>query len=200
MSAYSDAEPTYGLDLWSVPNALLAAVVAAFQANGVPLPERQYVTAGDAATVAWDCAQLVVCLADIGWGRSMDATQLSPTFGKASSVNAMRHATYAIELIRPAPVISDAGQLPSVADMAAAGQALLVDAGLLSQTLVNFVAFGNPAIPLGCNVQAGAVQPIGPEGGLVGLSGALVMTLGVTNDAPAGNALPAGWALQNGSS
>lgn len=194
---YDESEPTTGLDLWTVANGLLAYIVTFFSANGVNLPARQYVTAGDAATVAWDCEQLVVCLADIGWGRSMDATQLSPTFGKAASVNAMRHATYAIELIRKAPTVGESGDIPSVQQMNDAGMQSLIDAGLLSQALVNFVAFRNATLPVGGSVQAGAVQPIGPEGGLVGLSGALVMTIGELSANAGGTYLPV--SIQNGS-
>jgi hypothetical protein len=83
--------------------------------------------------------------------------------------------------------------------MTDAGQTYLVDAGLLSQALVNFVAFPNDVLPVGCNVQAGAVQPIGPEGGLVGLEGSLVMTAATLAPVLGADELPASFAIRNGS-
>lgn len=196
MTAYEDAKPTTGLDLSTVPNALLIAVVDYFTANGVELPERRYVTAGDPNLVAWDCEQLVICLADLGWGRATDATQLSPSFGKSASVNAMRHATYAVILVRCTPHIGDDAQPPSAEVLNAAGVGLMADAGLLSQALVNFVAFRNAAVPPGVSVQAGAVQMIGPFGGLVGCTGGLMITAGQLTDGPD---IPAHLAIRNGS-
>lgn len=199
---YDESAPTTGIELIAVAQGILAAVVAYFTANGVPLPDRQYVAAGSPQVIAWDCSQLVVCLADIGWGRSVDATQLSPSFGKVASINAMRHATFAVQLVRPVPVVQDGAEaplLPSIQAMADAGQAYLVDAGLLSQALVNFVSFPNTVLPVGCNVQAGAVQPIGPEGGLVGLEGSLVMTAANLAAVPGTDELPPGYYIRNGS-
>lgn len=196
---YASSAPTTGLDLHTVAKALLSAMGDYFAANGVDLPDRQYITTGDPAIVAWDCEQLTVCLANIEWGRSRDATQFSPTFGKAASINAMRHAIYAVTLVRSFPIITDNGGLPSTEVLNQAGLASMLDAGLMSQALVNFVAFGNPAIPIGCSIQAGSVQPLGPEGGLVGLQGSLVMTVGVVTDVPAGDLLPPGFAIRNGS-
>jgi hypothetical protein len=196
---YESSAPTTGLELHTVAKALLVAVGNYFAANGVNLPTRQYITTGDPAIVAWDCEQLTVCLANIEWGRSRDATQFSPTFGKAASINAMRHAIYAITLVRCCPTIDDTGTLPSAQALDDAGLASMLDAGLMSQALVNFVAFANPAIPVGCNIQAGSVQPLGPEGGLVGLQGSLIMTAGVVTALPAGDLLPPGFAIRNGS-
>jgi hypothetical protein len=186
-STYDAAKPTTGIDLLTVAAGALAEIQALFALNGVELPGRQYVAAGAPASIAWDCEQLVVCLAAVGWGRSVDATQLSPSFGKAASVGAMRHAVLAVQLVRAVPVVQDGAEapvLPSAEDIQAAGEAAMVDAGLLSQALVNFVAFPNASIPPGGSVQAGAVQPIGPEGGLVGLEAALVITAGQLADPP----------------
>jgi hypothetical protein len=199
---YEDSAPTTGIELIAVAQGILAAVVNYFTANGVPLPDRQYIAAGSPQVIAWDCEQLVVSLADIGWGRSVDATQLSPSFGKQAGINAMRHATFAIQLVRATPVVQDGAEapiLPSVQAMADAGQTFLVDAGLLSQALVNFVAFPNGVLPIGCNVQAGAIQPIGPEGGLVGLEGSLVMTAATLASVPGSDELPPGFGIRNGS-
>lgn len=195
-SAYEAAKPTTALDLSSLPQAILVAVQDYFAANGVDLPGHQYVTAGDPNQVAWDCEQLVVCLADLGWGRATDATQLSPSFGKTASVNAMRHATYAVILTRCVPTIADGGDVPGVDELTRSGLATMTDAGLLSQCLVNFVAFHNAAMSIGANVQAGAVQMIGPSGGLVGCTGALISTAGEL--LPAGD-LPGHLAVRNGS-
>ena len=195
-SAYEAAKPTTGLDLSTLPQAILVAVQGYFAANGVDLPTRQYITAGDPNLVAWDCEQLVVCLADLGWGRAADATQLSPSFGKTASVNAMRHATYSVLLTRCVPGITDGGDVPENDQLTQSGLAVMTDAGLLSQCLVNFVAFHNAAMSTGANVQAGQVQMIGPSGGLVGCSGALISTAGeLLNQGD----LPGYLAIRNGS-
>lgn len=199
--SYVSSAPTSGIELLSFAQGALAAVQAFFAANGVALPERQYIAAGSPQSVAWDCEQLVVILAEVGWGRSKDATQLSPSFGKQASVNAMRHATFAFQLVRCVPVITDgaeAPQLPSVQDIQDAGEQSLVDAGLLSQALVNFVSFPNATVPAGCNVQAGAVSPIGPEGGLVGLEASLVMTVAALAPTPEFTELPPNLQIRNG--
>jgi MYXO-CTERM domain-containing protein len=176
---YEDSKPTTGIDILTVAQALLTAVQTFYAQNGVELPARQAIVAGEPSVVAWDCEQLIVSVASIGWGRSVDATQLSPTFGKAASVNAMRHVEINVALVRCTPTIKDGGAspiLPSLDELNAAGEQYLIDYGMLSQCLVNFVAFHNPAIPPGCNCQAGAVQPAGPEGGLVALSVGLIIT------------------------
>jgi hypothetical protein len=200
-TAYEAGKPTTGLDLTTVPQALLAAINTYFATNGVQLPDRQMVTAADPTLVAWDCPQVVVTLADVGWGRSPDATQLSPSFGKQASVNAMRHVTYAALITRPYPTIGDDAELPSVDAIEQAGAVTALDMGLLSQCLVNFVAFHNPALPIGGSAQAGAVQVIGPEGGLIGCQGALIVTAGALLPTPTTGEIPSHLAhtLRNGS-
>lgn len=176
---YASQKPTTGIDILTIAKGALAEIQTFYALNGVDLPERQAIVAGEPTVVAWDCEQLIVAMASIGWGRSVDATQLSPQFGKAASVDAMRHAEINIQLVRKTPTITDGGQLPPAAALEAAGEQYLVDAGMLSQALVNFVAFPNDVIPPGCNVQAGAVQPVGPLGDLVGLSVGLIITAGM---------------------
>jgi hypothetical protein len=196
-SSFEAAQPFTGLELAGIPQAVLAAVIRYFEANAVDLPDRRYVTAGDPNLVAWDCSQLVVCLTDLGWGRAADATQLSPSFGKAASINAMRHATYSVLLTREVPTIEDGGELPAAADLNTSGLDVMRDAGILSQALVNFVTWRDPSLPVGGSAQAGAVQMIGPAGGLVGCSGALIVT--AAELAQPSDQLPPGFAITNGS-
>lgn len=174
---YAYEPPSGGIDLLTIPKAFLAYVAAYMEQSGVAIPTRRYVGGGTPADVPWDCEQITCTLAEVGWGRSRDATQLSPAFGKQASVDAMRHATYALTLVRCYPTIDDRGRLPTIEALEAAGEQQMIDAGLLSQAGVNFVAFPNEAIPPGSNVQAGAVQPIGPSGGFLGLELALTLTM-----------------------
>jgi hypothetical protein len=175
---YEYAAPSGGVDMLTVPTALLAYVNAYFAQAGVALPTNQYFAAGDRTNVPWDCEQVVVTMDGISWGRSKDATQLSSSFGKESSVNAMRHADYTIEIVRCHPTLDnqDGQPLPS-AEYEAAAVANWIDAGLLSQALINFVAFPNSALPPGGSTQAGAVGVLGPAGGFVGVNASLTMTL-----------------------
>jgi hypothetical protein len=178
---FAYAPPSGGVDLLTIPKAFLAYVVAYLEQSGVTVPDRRYVGGGTPQDVAWDCEQVTITLAEVGWGRSRDATQLSPAFGKQASVDAMRHATYALTLVRCYPTIGDRGELPTLDDLEAAGEQQMIDAGLLSQAGVNFVAFPNDAVPPGASVQAGAVQPVGPAGGFLGLELALTATVATLN-------------------
>lgn len=185
---YAYLAPSGGIDLLTVPKAFLAYVVAYFEQAGVAVPDRRYVGGGLPANVAWDCEQITCTLSEVGWGRSKDATQLSPTFGRAASVNAMRHANYALTLVRCYPVMGDRGELPTNDELETAGEQQMIDAGLLSQAGVNFVAFPNSAIPRGANIQAGAVMPIGPAGGFLGLELALTVSVSELNPPAPGQA------------
>lgn len=173
---YAFLPPSSGPDLLTIPKAALAYVVAYFAQAGVALPSRQYLAAGTSQTVAWDCEQVTMCLDNLGWGRSRDVTQLSPSFGKAASVGAERHGEWTLTIVRCHPAIEESGQLPTVDELEAAAELNWKDMSLLSQALVNFVAFPNDAVPIGGSVQAGAVSAVGPEGGYIGVNGTLTIT------------------------
>jgi hypothetical protein len=187
---YGYNPPSNGLDLITIPKAMLAYVVSYFGQAGVLLPSRQMMVAGPAANVPYDCEQLTVTLETLGWGRARDATQLSPTFGKEASVNAQRHGEWVVSLVRCWPTGDDEGNLVDPDLLEEASEGVARDAGLLSQALVNFVAFQpfseSAAIPPGGSVQAGAVSFTGPSGGFIGINGALISTVAELNPPASG--------------
>lgn len=153
---------------------LLDHVVAHFGAAGVELPEHRVVTAG---APAWDCEQLTVTLVGVGWGQAPDSATPTARPGTPVSVYALRHAVYAVGLVRCVPMPDP--DPPSMAELNAAGLRFMRDAGLLSQALVE-VGSGvrNQLGPAG-SVQAGMIEPIGPDGGFVGMDGQFVITSAV---------------------
>lgn len=165
-----------GLRVDTLAETLLARVIAHFGAAGVDLPTHRLVTAG---APAWDCEQLTVTLVGIGWGQAIDSATESARPGSPMSVFATRHAVYAVSLVRCVPQPNDHDMSPpSVADLTASGLQFMRDAGLLSQALVE-VASGlrNTLGPAG-SVQAGMIEPIGPDGGFVGMDGQFIVTSG----------------------
>lgn len=162
-----------GLQVDDLADVLLEHVVTHFGAAGVELPAHRVVTAG---APAWDCEQLTVTLVGIGWGQALDSATASARPGSPMSVFALRHAVYAVSLVRCVPVPDDQLGPPSMAELNSAGLRFMRDAGLLSQALVE-VASGvrNRLGPAG-SVQAGMIDPIGPEGGFVGMDGQFIIT------------------------
>jgi hypothetical protein len=182
---YGYNAPSNGIDLITIPKALLAYVVSYFGQAGVLLPTRQMMVAGPSVNTSFDCEQLTVTLDTLGWGRARDATQLSPTFGKQASIDAQRHGEWVVTLVRCWPTGDDEGNLVDPDTLEEAAEGIARDTGLLSQALVNFVAFQefnvDAPIPPGGSVQAGAVSFVGPSGGYIGINGSLVSTVAELN-------------------
>ena len=155
---------------------LLASIVGHFATAGVPLPARQAVVPGEPRTFAWDCEQLTVSLGGIGWGPAVDVSMPSPAPGITAGVFSVRHAVYAATLVRCTPVANRDGTAPAAEDLHAAGLAFMHDAGLISQALVEHVTRLRGTLPPEGKVQAGAVEPVGPSGGLHGLETILAVT------------------------
>jgi hypothetical protein len=162
-----------GIEVDQLAQVLLAHTIVHFGAAGVELPEHRVVTAG---APAWDCEQLTVTLVGVGWGQAPDSATESARPGSPVSVYAVRHALYAVSLVRCVPVPDEQGAAPTMAELNAAGLRFMRDAGLLSQALVE-VGSGlrNQLGPAG-SVQAGMIEPIGPEGGFVGMDGQFIVT------------------------
>jgi hypothetical protein len=97
--------PPYAADfvLPSWLDAGFQCVVEHYRSVGVPLPERQYWTIGQ---TAHDCEQIVLTIQQmfLGTADNMLAT---------NQCNAPRSITFAIEVIRCVPVMSNRGQAPS---------------------------------------------------------------------------------------
>ena len=157
---------------------LLAAVEEHYAQAGAgsALPARRAVMPGEPRGVAWDCEQLAVTLVGVGWGQALDASSPSPQTGGQSAVMAVRHAVYAVTLVRCTPNPFEDGSPPDVVELAAAGAQFMRDAGLLSQALVEFASRLRQGLPREASVQLGAIEPVGPSGGFHGLEASMAVT------------------------
>lgn len=177
-----------GLRVKTIANQLLAAVIehwsialAASGADVVALPERRYVHAGDPSSVPWDCEQLTVALSGIGFGPAEDAAPTTPRAGGPANVLSVRHAVFDLALVRCIPTPSGRNATPpSVAELQAAGDRFMRDAGLLSQALVRW---GTRTRGLLVNdgassVGLGVIEPGDASGGFVAITGSALVTAG----------------------
>jgi len=171
-----------GLTIRAMAESILAAVQEHYAATSpaVALPDRQYLAPGAPDQIAWDCEQLVVSVAGIGWGQAPSAGQSpSPKIGAQVSVTAMRHVIFDVSLVRCTPSDGDAiTGIPEASAIHAAGQAFMTDMGLLSQALVVACASVRAGLDRAALVEPGAVNPAGPSGGYHGMSAQIAVTAG----------------------
>lgn len=171
-----------GLTIRQMGESILAAIQEHYAATApaVALPDRQYLAPGAPDQIAWDCEQLVVSVAGIGWGQAPSAGQSpSPKIGTQVSVTAVRHVIYDVSLVRCTPSDGDIDTgLPDPADIHAAGQAFMTDMGLMSQALVVACATVRAGLDRSALVEPGAVNPAGPSGGFHGMSAQIAVTAG----------------------
>lgn len=161
-----------GVDVAGLAQAVFDAVVAHYAASTVELPDRRIIAPGDIRAVAWDCPSLIVAFSGLRWGGgpgTNSATAL-PT-GRPLSMG-LRHAVITVQIVR---AISDNEDTPAAAAVVTAeGLALVRDAGLLSQALVDLV--GGGVMRRAGTAIAGDVDPLGPLGGIAGVEGTLTVT------------------------
>lgn len=163
------------LSIASLAVNLLQAVAGHFQQAGVTLPDRRGVVPGEPRVIAWDCEQLTVSLAGIGWGQAVDLSSNSPAPGSQAGVMAVRHAVFAVTLVRCTPTRRD-GKTPDMVDLDEAGVQFMRDAGLISQALVEHGSRVRSGLPPEGRVQMGAVEAVGPSGGFHGLESTMTVT------------------------
>lgn len=170
------------LTIRAMAESILAAVQEHYAATdpAVALPERQYVAPGSPDQIAWDCEQLVVSVAGVGWGQAPSAGQSpSPKIGTQVSATAVRHVIFDVSLVRCTPSEGDPDTgLPDAADIHAAGLAYMTDMGLVSQALVVACASVRTGLDRSDLVEPGAVNPAGPSGGYHGMSAQIAVTAG----------------------
>lgn len=151
-----------------------------------PLPTRQVIAAGDIRLTAWDCEQLVLTLT----GVDIDVPQDNPITPGMLKATSMRHVALNVQLIRCAAMPTGSGnslKLPTPERITEVGTQSLRDAGLLSQAMFEWVTRLMPdasgpmgmlaAGPMGVLAAGvGSILPVGPQGGYVGVEGAVVVT------------------------
>ena len=147
----------------------------------VPLPARRFVAAGDPGSQAWDCEQLVISLAGVGFGPAQDsAPPVTPRAGSPASVMSVRHVVFNIALVRCIPGPTGRTATPPAVDaLQEAGDRYMTDAGLLSQALVRWASrMRTSVLPNdgAASVQLGVIEPGEATGGFVGMIGAAIVT------------------------
>jgi hypothetical protein len=168
--------PTRGLDVLRFADHVLGYVQAFFATNNVALPARQYIAPGLPALDAWDCEQFMVGLVGVtNGGARQGQASVAPRTGAVASVLTQRQAIYGIQLVRCAPRMDDE-RLPDPAEVNTAGRAHLIDAGLLSQAIVNLASDPPDWFDKAANIDAGQVTPMGPAGGYAGIEANVTIT------------------------
>jgi hypothetical protein len=173
------AAPGLGLDIGPIAQTILAKTIGHFDAAGVTLPERRLIAPGAPELIAFDCQMLAVTCSGIGIGAAPgQGGQALPT-GKPLSSMGLRHAIFAVTLLRPEPPPTGGGQRPPTAEaLTAAGLSLMRDTGLLSQALIEVCTSVQEGLPRGATTSVGAVNTVGPEGGFHGIQASLAVTAG----------------------
>ena len=171
-----------GLQVAPIAQLILDGVVAHYAAaQGVDLPKRRVIAAGNPRLIAWEqCEQVVVTMSGIGIGSAPGENAGTKTGGQMLSSMGLRHAVYAVQITRHAVDSPDGATAPAEAAMTSAGLRIMRDAGLLSQALIEVCNTVAAELPRGATrVQPGAVEMIGPEGGFVAVEGSLAVTAGL---------------------
>lgn len=111
---------------------VLEVVVDTFQRAGVALPERQYITAAQAAH---DCEQVTASFEQLYIGGPGDQAQLP------QRCDAPRTASVLVEIVRCIPTVNNRGVAPTTEALTASAGQQMIDAWLLLEagTLVNTV-------------------------------------------------------------
>lgn len=160
-------QPGVGAIAADLARRFLDAVVDHFTAAGVDLPDRRFLAAGNPQLIAWDCEQLFVALTGLGIGPAPDSPVQSPRAGGPVGAFNVRHAIFSIQLVRCTPTVGEGSNdvFPPVAEIDAAGERSINDAGLLSDAVVQMCSRLQKELGRNHSVQAGLTSSLGPEGG-----------------------------------
>lgn len=169
-----------GLDVGAVARVILDGLTTHYAAaHGIDLPDRRFIAPGMPELVAVDCPCVIVTCSGIGLGPAPGVGGQSQRTGNPISAAGLRHAIYAVQIWRASPESTGGGaKPPPVERLTNAGLLLMRDAGLLSQALVDICTDVDRQIGDGI-VQPGAVNSLGPEGGVAGNQGTLAVTVGM---------------------
>lgn len=155
---------------------VLDGIIAHYAASQTTLPDMRYIAAGSVQQIAWDCAAVIVSCGGILWGPAPgSAAGLAQRTGNPVS-NILRHTVVTAQILRCATPFD--GPTPAFAAASTAdGLALMTDAGLLSQALVELCGpNGPPALKRAGSAIPGNVELLGPAGGFVCCEGHLTVT------------------------
>lgn len=170
-----------GLDVAAIAETILDGINSHYAAAGVELPQRRIIAPGAPELVAWDCPMVIVTCSGIGLGPAPGVKNGAQRTGNPISAMGVRHAIFAVQIVRKTPEATQGGlRPPDVAKLTKAGLAHMRDMGLLSQALVEVCSTIDQQLRKlpDALVQPGAVDSVGPEGGMAGVQGSLAVTVG----------------------
>lgn len=156
---------------------LLDNIAADLTTRGIDVPDRQFITSG---AIAHDfagakCSESFV----VAWGGMFPGivNQGGGNLSNAPILCAMPlSAQFTIALLRCVPVVKASGQAPTAAELQESGEQLLLDSMTLPVSVIDLQTDGtliDDADLLGIT----SIQPIGPQGGVGGVTLTLVATL-----------------------
>lgn len=164
-----------GLNSAELAQSLFDYIVQAYSvaAGTEPLPARQVICGGDIRLTSWDCEQFTVNLAGI----DIDIPQQAPVTAGRLKATSLRHVAFTIQIVRCTATMDAKGHVKP-AEITARGLQSLKDAGLLSQALLEWTTRAvSTDGPMGIlAASTGAVIPVGPQGGLMGVEGQVVVS------------------------
>jgi hypothetical protein len=170
----SDAKKGVVAKLRETAQTVLSAFKAQLEAQGVELPERQYVAPGQG--IPWDGEQLVVTLMSVGQGQP--GAPFSGTYRPGAE---LLMAQFAVAIVRTVPSLSGesfAGPMtPSAEELGTAGLAAMDDAQALIKAAIALHA-AESVTGLGMGFEIGDCAPVGPEGGMTGHRQLIAISLG----------------------
>lgn len=162
------------LDIPATAQVVLDGVIAHYAASKVDLPSLRYIGPGATRELAWDCEAVLVSCGGILWGQGPGAgAGTARRTGNPVAAGA-RYAIFSVQIVRCVPVI-DPADIPNADILNTAGVAILTDAGLLSQALVELCGPRGALKRMGVAI-AGDVDILGPAGGFAATEGHLTIT------------------------
>lgn len=168
-----------GLDVAGIAQTILTVIENHYKtADNTCLPARRVIAPGNPRLIAWDTEQLVIALSGIGLGAAPTQPGFAQRTGNPVSAAGIRHAVFEIQLVRCVPESKDSMGPPHATTVTASGLALMRDAGLLSQALVEGSDAVAALLGMRGSVEPGAVQTLGPEGGMAAVAGSMAITAG----------------------
>lgn len=139
------------------------------------LPERRMIAPGSARGIAWDGEGLAVSLGGIGIGPAPGQDPDPQRTGNPVAM-VLRHAVFVVQLVRCTPESHNGVTPPDAKVVTEAGLALMREAGLLSQALTEITSAVRSDLGPGGSVVVGAVDVLGPQGGLAAVESTLTVT------------------------
>lgn len=168
------------LHLTQQAEGVLAELVNWYDDRGWTLPGRRAIIPGAPGVVAWDCEQVTVALGSLTTATASGQSLAMPALGPMAGVGLVRYATWAVSVVRRIPGMTEDGDPPDTSELTDAGVGMLLDAGRISQCFANLAATANDGtrdwLPLGGQVNAGAIATLGPEGDFAAVEAAVTLT------------------------